>query len=131
MRVICKTRPQASSGINLHVQDNFKLNYKFPDHSTNPPLLIPLDKFDLQIEYYIKGRPERFVALMKDGIGVSNCIADYSTGTLRVIFEKHGLQPGLLFAKYSFEFPDPDFCHGKGTSIVVESTGIMLNDDIY
>lgn len=129
-RYTSRTPTACQSAINLNVDDDFKLVYQFTDSRFSPPILIPLDSFDLQIDYYIKGKPEHYVAVMKRGVCV-NCVAIPETSTLKVIFDNHNLKTGNLYAKFTFSFPDPDFPDRYGDVVKIEYTNIVLTDNIY
>lgn len=128
MKVTLGKKPEMTPNLTkFNIEDEFKLNYRFPEGDK----LIPLNLFNLTIEYYTKGNPEKFIAIMEDGNGIQNCITDHETGTLKVIFENHNLKPGYLFAKFIFEFEDEDMADKKATTIKIDPTNILLIDNLY
>lgn len=118
---------QDSNRIQLNVFDDFKLLFSFSDTRTTPPSLIPMDIFDLTIEFYTLGHNEIY-KVVKRGMNFVNCLVDCRTSTLKAIFDNHGLKSGQLYGKFTFQFPDPEFPDGYGRTIVIQDMGITLID---
>lgn len=125
------SRPSDESGrIVFYTTDDFKLVYQFVDSRFQPPVLIPLDCFELSIKYFVKGRPEIY-QVVKRGINLVNCVIIEEDSVIKAILDNHGLHAGHLFAEFTFKFPDPDFPDRFGTSVCLEDTGITLINDQY
>lgn len=126
------TYPSSEVGdrLNLNIGSDFKLVYQFTDSRYSPALLIPMDSFDIKIEYYVKGKPEVY-QVVKKGMSVINCIINESTSELKAIFDNHGLGTGLLYSRFTFYFPDIEFPDRVGSVVSVEDTGITLVDNLY
>jgi hypothetical protein len=114
--------------IEFNVTDNFKLVYKFTDNRYDPPMLIPLDSFDLTIRYYIEGREEEYI-VSKAGMVAKNCIIYPERSIIKSIFSGTGLKSGKLYADYTFKYYDPELPDRMGnSSIIGKFTNIILKD---
>lgn len=124
----CNSTPcdgNQSSELEFKLNEDFKLDYQFLDSRFCPPMLIPLDSFDLDIEYYIKDREEVYL-VTKTGSEVTNCILYPGNSVIKVIMSNHGLKAGYLWSRFTFKFPDQEYPNGYGRVVVDQSTGIKL-----
>jgi hypothetical protein len=129
-RVIIPGPPESFEEIKINVTDDFKVVYPFRDLRMTPPIKIDLDLFNIKFDFYIKGRPEHYIA-EKVGDDCTNCILDKDNSIIKVIFDSHGLGAGKLYCTHTFYFPDPDFPDGFSTSSVTKYMNIVLIDNIY
>jgi len=126
--IICCCNGKSPSGatpIEFNVGDSFILGYQFVDQRFNPPILIPLDAFDVTFEYFIKGREETYVA-SKTGSLLVNCSIIPQASVIRVPFGNYNLKSGYLYGRYTFKVFDPSFPSGYKISSTEVYTGIKL-----
>lgn len=112
----------------LDINDDFKLIFVFTDNQTTPPSLIPMDLFDLFIDFYIEGK-DAVYKVAKRGKSLVNCMINPKESTLKAIIDNHRLPSGNLWARFEFQFPDRDYPDGYGRSIVTQDMGITLVDN--
>lgn len=133
-RVTCECydgqAPRSSEPFRFNVNDSLKLNYQFINRNYRPALYIPLDSFDLEITYYIKGRPETY-SVTKKGRQSSNCILIPKKSIIKAILDNHGLKAGYLYADFKFYYMDLDMHDRTAESIVTKFTNIILEDISY
>lgn len=108
---------------------NFKLIYAYKDPTFKPPLIIPLDSFDVRFNFYVKGKPEIYQA-SKIGNTFINCIVDFDLGIIKVIFYNYELTPGFLYESITYIVSDPDFPEGTSERITTGFTGVKLIDPV-
>lgn len=132
-RIICPetcSSQQSGKPIEFNVKDDFKIKYTFTNKNFNPPILIPLDTFDVTIDYFIKGRAERYT-VEKKGMITKNCILYPKFSAIKSVFDNHGLKPGYLYAEFTFRYYDPEYPDRMGESIVTQFTNIILKETAY
>lgn len=120
----------AAGEIRLNVIDDFKFIYPFRDSRFSPPEKINLDLFDIRFDFYIKGRPEHYIA-EKVGDDCTNCIVDKENSLIKVIFDSHGLGAGKLYCNHIFYFSDDDYPDGVRTTSVIKYMNIVLTNNAY
>ena len=113
--------------IELNVQDSFKLTYQFINNNFKPALRIPLDTFDLQIDYYIKDRKEVYTVI-KEGLEGINCVMYPEKSIIKAIFNDHGLKAGHLYADFTFKYFDYEIQDKVATAHYTKDTKIILID---
>lgn len=119
-----------SQPLEFNVNDSLKLRYQFSNKNFNPPLMIPLDAFDVTIEYYVKGRSEKYIAYKKGRV-TQNCILYPKNSVIKVILDSHGLKSGQLWATFKFSYQDPEMPDRMAESTVTKFTNIILKETSY
>ena len=115
-----------SDDIKLKVGDTFKLVYSFKNSNFTPELKIPMNSFDVEIDYYILGKESTKYTVKKLGGRTVNCVVDSVNCSLKAILDNYELESGKLYADFKFHYYDPDLEDRKSTSKVTQYTGIIL-----
>jgi hypothetical protein len=104
----------------------FKIVYTFSNKNFNPPLMIPLNSFDMTINYYIKGYPNDRFIVKKSGSITQNCILLPEKSSIKVIFDNYKFNTGYLYADFDFMYYDPELEDRMADTKVTRYTGIKL-----
>ena len=121
----CGNHDNGQKDIELSVNDDFKIIYQFTDDRFNPPIMVPLMAFDLQIDFYVKGHSATYT-VTKSGLKGTNCIIDNKSSIVKCLMQNHNLGTGYLYAKISIMLPDMDYPSGYRVEVSNTYTGIKL-----
>lgn len=119
---------QKANRTQMTIEDDFKLIYTFSDKRYSPPELIDLRTFDLLMQFYIEGKESViYEAEMLSGQS-KNCVIDYCSSSIKVLFQDHKLGAGDLYGKFIYTYWDLDFPTKRASVTKLVDTNVTLTE---